>query len=114
MKSKLIIENQKIANEAVSLTCGAEGISEICCMGQNILGAGGIRISAFEDNSDTWSHGIFSYDGPLAETFRAEEPWSVLEGGPIRDPCTTFSMAKAAGFNGPCGSWMENGRCNSA
>ncbi|MHC4606349.1 MAG: glycoside hydrolase family 38 N-terminal domain-containing protein [Planctomycetota bacterium] len=45
---------------------------------------GSVRIAAFEDPTDTWSHGMLGYEGKEAGAFSSDRPWAVLEKGPLR------------------------------
>ncbi len=82
--TRLILSEQTIANGAIAAELDATGIRSVAFNDHPLLGTGGIRICSFEDNSDTWSHGVLHYGGPLVETLTCQHPWSVLERGPIR------------------------------
>ena len=83
-KSSLQSDGRQMSNGAISLNCDSTGISSISFNSREVLRADGMRVCVFEDNSDTWSHNVRSYDGPLVETFASDQPWSILENGPIR------------------------------
>jgi len=83
-KSSFRFKGNTLSNDLLSLRCGSKGISDISFAGKSILGKDGIKVCVFEDNSDTWSHGVLSYDGPLVEMFASKKSWSLLENGPIR------------------------------
>jgi alpha-mannosidase len=76
-----------VHNEFVAVRTGPAGVASIRCKGTGaeMLGAGGIRIAAFVDKSDSWGHlvpdAIFGLE-PAGQF--AAESWKIIEAGPLR------------------------------
>jgi alpha-mannosidase len=76
-----------VENEFVSVRTGPAGVASIRRKGGSVevLGAGGIRIASFVDNSDSWGSpvpdAIFGVE-PVGEFAGAS--WKVIEAGPLR------------------------------
>ncbi len=79
-----------LSNTKVGCRLGPDGVTSIR-LGETeeYLGEAGIRLAAFEDPTDTWSHGIRGYDGRMVGEFLEETPWRAYEEGPLR-----IAMAK--------------------
>ena len=80
------VEGAAVSGPDLALDLDATGIAAVRYPGLAAppLGPGGVRVSAFEDRSDTWSHGLVAYDGPEAGVFRTDSPWRVIENGPLQ------------------------------
>jgi alpha-mannosidase len=78
------VAGQSLENGRLSAECGARGVERITRDGADLLDTAGIRLVIVEDGTDTWSHGINSFDGPVVDEFIAGEPWAALEDGPLR------------------------------
>ncbi len=78
-------EGNQLANEFVTVRTGPAGVASIRRKDVEVLGAGGIRVAAFVDNSDSWGYpmpdAIFGTE-PLGEF--AAQTWKVVETGPLR------------------------------
>jgi len=97
--SAMSVKGQEIMNETLAVCLGAKGIAAISARdgGFSWLGAHGVRLAAFQDFTDTWSHRVSSYDGACVGEFSAETPWQVLEQGPLRvTMVNTLRLGEAA------------------
>lgn len=85
-KSKVSASATTVGNAGVQATVGPEGISALAMGPMSFIGSQGIRLSCFDDPSDTWSHTLpgCRYKGASKGTFRAETPWTILHDGPLR------------------------------
>ncbi|MBU4285446.1 MAG: alpha-mannosidase [Verrucomicrobia bacterium] len=90
------LEGQTLANDRLSVTCGAHGIAALALDGQALLGTEGLRIVVLDDPSDPWSHGVLRYAGACIATFTASQPWSVVESGPLRTALSNTLRAEDA------------------
>ena len=71
-----------LGNEIVSASVDLCGVAEIR---RNLdPAAAGIRLAAFKDESDTWSHGLRRFPVEEERVFTASAPWTIIERGPLR------------------------------
>ena len=82
--SGLRVADQAVDNGRLAAQGGPCGVERITHDGVDLLDEAGIRLVVVEDDTDTWSHGIVSFDGPVLGEFTASEPWAALESGPLR------------------------------
>jgi len=75
-----------IEKSGIDLKLSPDGPSQLTLLdtGTSFLSGDGIRVVSFQDTSDTWSHGIDKYAGPVAGEFKGVEPWTVFEVGPLK------------------------------
>ena len=76
------LENGRLRNEAVEVHFGPAGIEQIMADAAPQL-AGPLALIVIDDQSDTWSHGVQSYTGPVLARGRFGAP-VILESGPLR------------------------------
>ncbi|HEY3396291.1 MAG TPA: hypothetical protein VGM19_01415 [Armatimonadota bacterium] len=82
--SALRVDGQTVDNGRLAVHGGPQGVARITSDGADLLAAAGIRLVVVEEDTDTWSHGIVSFDGPVLGEFAAAEPWAGVAGGPLR------------------------------
>jgi len=89
VETDLAVSGGAMSSAHLRVRPGAPGGAELlrieradASRGSPLLG-GGIRLTVIEDASDTWSHGIGSYDGALAGEFLLTRS-SIEESGPVR------------------------------
>ncbi|MFZ2657112.1 MAG: glycoside hydrolase family 38 C-terminal domain-containing protein [Victivallales bacterium] len=85
-----------IGNGLLSVSGDAQGVASLSYDGQEILGTAGIRIALFDDPTDTWSHGVLGFEGPMLDEFKADSPWIILENGPLRAELANEFKASAS------------------
>ncbi|MCX7011216.1 MAG: hypothetical protein NTW86_01380, partial [Candidatus Sumerlaeota bacterium] len=73
-----------VSNALVAASLDAGGLSFFGSAGQPSLLRALVRVVAIEDASDTWSHRIDSYTGPVCGEFTSPSPWKPIEAGPLR------------------------------
>jgi alpha-mannosidase len=91
--------DQSLSNSELKIECNTTGISDVRLKNnaQRLIKPEGIRIAAFEDTTDTWSHGIAGYNGKLVGTFTSTESWAVMEQGPLRiTMVNTFQLGRSS------------------
>ena len=82
--SALEVQADKMGHQQCQVRVGRSGVEQLSFCSQALLGTGGIQIAVLEDLSDTWSHGIPGYQGPLLGTLTTSTPWRICEQGPLR------------------------------
>ena len=82
--SPLKVQVDTMGHQQCQLRVGPTGVEQLSFRSQAMLGTGGVQIAVLEDSSDTWSHGVVGYQGPLLGTFTATTPWRIREQGPLR------------------------------
>ncbi|MBN1808333.1 MAG: hypothetical protein JW909_04640 [Planctomycetes bacterium] len=75
--------SRSIYNGLLKATFGNSGPSSLACGGTELL-AGPMRIAAFEDMSDTWSHDIPGFEGEQKGEFKGRARWNVIDSGALR------------------------------
>ena len=94
--SNISVAGQVLGNGRLTATCSRLGVEQIECGGRNLLGVAGIKLVVVTDRTDTWSHGVSSFDGEQVGEFSASEPWAPLENGPLRgELVNTFAAPDA-------------------
>ena len=95
-QSQIKMAADSLQNGLISASCGPHGLQALNFAGQNILGPAGIRIGIFEDETDTWAHGILSFEGAQLAEFAADSPWAITESGPLRGELVNTLQAQDA------------------
>jgi len=92
------LDGARLMNSELSALLGERGCDSIRyhAAGREVLGARGIRVEVFEDLTDTWSHGVASFDGRRLGVFEPCGEWRAAELGPLRAGAwRTFRAADA-------------------
>jgi alpha-mannosidase len=83
--TRLRAEDERLYHDTVEVHGSRTGISRLSSQPSgDLLAREGISIAVYEDDSDTWSHGIDRFDGKFCGTFSTEKSWQVIEEGPLR------------------------------
>ena len=89
------VDANRLGNELVTASLDCNGITEIR-RGQDPI-ASRVLLAAFEDHTDTWSHGSRRFPVERRGMFTAPAPWTVLEQGPLRAALSnTFDLGPAS------------------
>lgn len=83
-KSAVQIKWNGMHHDSLILNCSEHGIRSIQHNGVSLLAPSGMRVVVIEDATDTWAHGVTSYDGQRVAEFHADTAWQAVENGPLR------------------------------
>ena len=84
--SQVHLHDDSLSNSLLTCDLSPDGLSRIRLKSapDEFIGSRGIRIAAFDDPTDTWSHGVRGFDGRLVGLFDEESQWQPYEEGPLR------------------------------
>ncbi|MBI4977824.1 MAG: hypothetical protein HZC28_10090 [Spirochaetes bacterium] len=90
-----------LSTAGLTAALSKHGLSSLVSGSSGFIRDEGIRVEIYEDPTDTWSHGIHSYDTKPAGVFTASVAWPVNHEGPLR-----ISMKNELQFGSSSLSWM--------